>query len=297
MVAVSDARAVVRSQSATVKLLSSDPGRIVNLSVRGQLDLSGQPLITGFVIQGEGTRPILARAVGETLGAFGVSSFARDPVIQLFQGTSLLSENDDWSADAAAAEARTATGAVGAFALPEASKDAALLRRLLARNYSLQVRSRTTGGGVVLVEAYDASASAEVSSRIANVSTRAMVSPGDGVLIAGVVIKGETTCRLLARAVGPTLGGFGITNALADPVLSLYPAGSDTAVATNDDWETVRPAVEAESVFTRAGAFALPAGSKDSVILTRLVPGAYSLVVQPKGTASGQVLIEIYLLD
>jgi len=296
-VSVSDSRALVTSQPAVVKLITSDPGRIINLSVRGQLDPAGQPMITGFVISGEGTRPILVRAVGETLASFGVAAVARDPIIQLYQGSSLLAENDDWSADLSAGEARAAAAAVGAFALPEASKDAALLRRLLAKNYSLQVRSRTVGGGVVLVEAYDASSRADVSSRIANVSTRAMVSAGDGVLIIGVVISGETTCRILARAIGPTLGSFGITDALADPVLSLFPAGSSGPAASNDDWEAVRPAVEAENLFARAGAFALPVGSKDSVILARLVPGAYSLVVEAKGKLSGQVVIELYLLD
>ena len=73
------------------------------------------------------------------------------------------------------------------------------------------------------------------------------------------------------------------------------PNASPTAV--NDDWASVQNIVTGEQLFRRVGAFELPAGSKDSVIVTRLQPGAYTLVAEGKGTAQGQALIEIYLIE
>mgnify|MGYP003345191831 CR=1 FL=1 len=43
-----------------------------------------------------------------------------------------------------------------------------------------------------------------------------------------------------------------------------------------------------------AGAFALPAGSKDAVLLLTLAPGAYT--AQMSGTSGGVGMIEVYQL-
>ena len=44
------------------------------------------------------------------------------------------------------------------------------------------------------------------------------------------------------------------------------------------------------------GAFALPAGSRDAVILTSLPPGAYTVVVSGVGATSGTALVELYVV-
>ena len=149
----------------------------------------------------------------------------------------------------------------------------------------------------MLVEMYDALGAYDGGNRITNVSARARVSGGDGVLIAGLVVAGNTTCRLLARAVGPTLSSLGVTGVLADPALELYAAGASAPIASNDDWASVQSTIQGEGLFRRVGAFDLPIGSRDSVIVTRIQPGAYTLVAQGKGAAQGQALIEIYLID
>ena len=296
-VVISDGRSALQSQTASVKITSNNPGRIVNLSVRAQLEASGNPLITGFVVKGAGSRPVLVRAVGDTLASFGVQTAVRDTALKVYRGQSVFSENDDWTRDSEAAQTRSASANVGAFALAETAKDAALVRRLLAEPYTIHVLNQTAQEGVVLVEMYDALGAHDPSSRIANVSARARVSGGDGVLIAGLVVAGNTTCRLLARVVGPTLSTLGVSGTLADPTLELYAAGSSSPIATNDDWASVQSTVLGEGLFRRVGAFDLPAGSRDSVIVTRIQPGAYTLVAQGKGGAQGQALIEIYLID
>ena len=74
--------------------------------------------------------------------------------------------------------------------------------------------------GVGLVEAYDLSADA--SSILGNVSTRAFVQTGDDVMIGGFIVQGTGTKRVIIRAIGPELTQYGIPNALANPTLELH---------------------------------------------------------------------------
>jgi hypothetical protein len=297
LVTVSDGRTMVTSQTAAITLASANPGRIVNLAVRAQLEGSDKPLVAGFFITGAGSRPFLLRAVGETLQKLGVTAAVRDPSLSLFQGGNLLAENDDWASDATVALTRSATASSGAFALAEQSKDAALVRRLPSAGYTLKVGAGASGSGIALVEVYDPAEKYDGGNRIANVSARAEVTGGDGSLIAGLVIGGETTCRLLVRGIGPTLTSLGVSGALPDPVLTLYAADGAGVLATNDDWAANREIVTGESLFRRVGAFDLPAGSKDAVLVVRVKPGAYTVVLSAKNAERGTALIEAYLLN
>ena len=67
------------------------------------------------------------------------------------------------------------------------------------------------------------------TSRVIQVSTRGQVGVGNDILISGFVIDGTSPKTVLVRAVGPTLGAFGVTNALADPQVAIYGAASATA--------------------------------------------------------------------
>jgi hypothetical protein len=296
-VIISDGKTSLQSAVSSITLQSDNPGRIANLSVRAQLDAAGSPLITGLVLSGTGSKPVLMRVVGSGLTPFGVSTAAKDTLLKLYSGSTLLDQNDDWSSDAAVATTRSASALTGAFGLKEGSTDAAMVRNLMAQPYTLHAINKGSTAGIGLIEVYDAQGSYTPSSRITNLSARAPVSSGEGVLIAGVVILGETSTRVMIRAVGPTLDAYGITNPLADPVLSVYAAGSTTPLATNDDWSASQATILGEGLFAKVGAFNLPLGSKDSVIVTRLKPGAYSFMVQGKAGAQGQALIEVYLVE
>ncbi|MCX6951180.1 MAG: hypothetical protein NTV51_03210, partial [Verrucomicrobia bacterium] len=153
--------------------------------------------------------------------------------------------------------------------------------------------SATDGGsGVALVEVYDGAPSA--SPTIVNASTRAFVGTGSSVLIPAFVVGGTGSLRLLIRVVGPTLGSFGVAGPLADPTITLF-SGS-TAIATNDNWSGAANAAELLSAATAAGAFALPAGSRDAALLVALAPGSYSAVVSGVGNTTGTALVEIYVV-
>ncbi len=132
------------------------------------------------------------------------------------------------------------------------------------------------------------------NGRTVNLSTRAQVRTGDGVLIGGFVVSGPAYKRMLIRGVGPTLGGFGVGNALSDPILTIY-SGSDI-VATNDRWDagsaTATAAVTAAS--RNAGAFALASGGEDAALLITLPPGPYTVEIKGKASTEGVALLEIY---
>lgn len=131
--------------------------RLVNLSARTRVGTGGDILIAGFVIQGDAPKQLLIRAVGPTLAAFGVGDVLADPQLALFRnGTAAaLQQNDNWLAAPNAAQLGLAGAQVGAFALPPASRDAALLVTLPPGAYTAQVSGVGGGTGVALVEIYE----------------------------------------------------------------------------------------------------------------------------------------------
>lgn len=131
--------------------------------------------------------------------------------------------------------------------------------------------------------------------RLFNVSVRIVSGTGADTLFMGFVTGGAGTSggkQLLIRGIGPTLGGFGVPNVMADPVLDVIPQGSTTPLQTNDDWAGDAGVV---GVANAVGAFALPSTtSKDSALVATLNPGVYSAKVSGKNSTSGTVLAEIY---
>ena len=127
----------------------------------------------------------------------------------------------------------------------------------------------------------------ESDARLQNLATRGAVS-ADSPLIAGFVATGGGQ-RLLVRGVGPTLATFGLAGALADPQISLFPAGGATATAANNDWTDA-------AAFAAAGAFSFPVGSKDAALVfnTPVAAGGFTAVVSGVGGTSGVGLVEIY---
>jgi hypothetical protein len=122
---------------------------LINISTRVILG-AGQVLNPGFVVGGTITRRVLVRAVGPTLGtAFAVPGSMADPSLTVFRGQTQIAANNDWGGGAALS---AVFASVGAFALPVASLDAALLLTLTPGNYTAQVRG--TGAGEVIVEVY-----------------------------------------------------------------------------------------------------------------------------------------------
>lgn len=124
--------------------------RLVNVSVLKPL-AAGETLIAGFVVGGGTGKRLLVRAVGPGLTAgFGIQDALADPGLEVYRGSVVTTANDNWNAADAGIFAQ-----VGAFNLPAGSRDAAVVLDVAPDAYSVQVRNRAAGGGVVLVEVYE----------------------------------------------------------------------------------------------------------------------------------------------
>ena len=156
--------------------------------------------------------------------------------------------------------------------------------------YTLQVGTPGGRSGVGLVEVYEV----DDGGRTSNLSARARVGADERALIGGFVVAGVAAKRMLLRAVGPTLAGFGVQGVLADPVLTVF-AGAER-VADNDQWAAggAGPAVVAAS--RSVGAFALREGSEDAALILTVKPGAYTVELRGKARGEGVALLEIYEL-
>jgi hypothetical protein len=134
-------------------------GTLANLSVRGRVGSSMDPLIAGFRINDptgfDRSMKILVRVVGPTLAGFGVTTPVSNPRLTIFDAAGrALATNDDWSSATNPNETETAAAMVGAFALPSGSGDAALALDLPAGSYTVHASSVDASGGVALVEIY-----------------------------------------------------------------------------------------------------------------------------------------------
>lgn len=284
------------SRKARLLVATPEPGRIVNVSVRGVAGTGGQPLIIGFVVSG-GSKPLLIRAVGPELAhSFAVEGAVVDPRLEVHTlGATgrVVGNNDDWSVAPGDPVALAATAAaVGAFPLAPDSRDAALL--LDVQGPRTAHASGPEGSGVLLLETYDAGAGN--TGRLINVSARNHVGTSHDVLIAGFVINGNVPKRVLVRGVGPTLTAQGVAHPLADPQLEVHARerGRDQLIATNDNWGD-DDATASRQAFIATGAFDLPdTTSRDAVLRLTLPAGVYSAVVSGVGGTTGEALVEVY---
>jgi hypothetical protein len=286
------------TNTSTLTIVIGSPlfARIANFSARAVSGTGADTLIVGFVVSGNG-KNLLVRGVGPTLAAFGIASPLSDPVLTLNGPSGLIATNSGWqtsSGGQAQGPLITASDTqVGAFALASGSADSALLATVNQGVYTASVLSPNGTSGVALTEIYDADTSPNPASRLVNVSARMNVTAGQGTLIGGLVIEGNTTKTVLIRGIGPTLATFGMTGVLPDPQITVFSGGAQ--VAANTGWGTgITTAAQLTSASALVGAFPLPSGSKDSALLITLQPGAYTVEVTSVSGATGVALIEVY---
>ena len=296
-VVISNAIGSTTSSTAALEL-SNDPnfGHLVNLSIRTNITASDPFFTVGTVVGGAGTsgpKPMLVRAVGPSLAAFGIVGAIADSRVDVYAGATVVATNNDWSGDAALT---TAFGQVGAFPFASsASKDAAIYNGgFLARDYTVQVGGVGGATGDVLAELYDATPSnafTPTTPRLVNVSVRKQIDAGANLTV-GFVIGGNTGRTVLVRAIGPGLAAFGVAGTMPDPQLALFN-NAQTKIVENDNWGG-DPQITTAG--TSVGAFAIAnAAGKDAMMLTTLAPGGYTVEVSGiPNTGGGSVMVEVY---
>ncbi|HEX9782956.1 MAG TPA: MBG domain-containing protein, partial [Opitutaceae bacterium] len=210
--------------------------RIVNLSTRGYVGTGEDAMIAGFVISGTGTRPVLVRAIGPSLREI-VAGAISDPVlvVKRLDDGGEVAANDNWGTNPNLPAILDAIDHTGAFPVLQSSLDAMLLLELSVGSYTAST-SGNYATGIAIAEVYSVDESTLSTARLSNISTRAVASSGDGIMIPGFVTSGNAPRRLLIRAVGPALGQFGVAGAMTDPTLRIFTSDR-FEVASNDDWD------------------------------------------------------------
>ncbi len=136
---------------------------LVNVSNRVTLRPS-DTAISGFVIQGSGSRLVLVRTVGPTLTEFGVSPVSQNPQLNLFSGTGTteVASGGVWDSGTFGTGGYDAQAMswifsmLGAFPLQAGSKDVAYVGLLSPGVYTAQSFDSTVpaSGGSALTEVY-----------------------------------------------------------------------------------------------------------------------------------------------
>jgi type VI protein secretion system component Hcp len=267
------------SEQDTFAFVTVPAGVLGNISTRSLVGIDQNVLIAGFIVDGTGPKQLVLRALGPTLGQFGITGFLQNPTLELHDSTgSVIASNDDW---AQAANAQS----IPPNLQPPDNHEAALLLNLIPGSYTAIVRGANNTTGVALVEVYDIGTGA--TSHLSNISTRGLVQTGANVMIAGVIIQSNAE-NVLVRALGPTLSNFGVTNALADPTLELRDVNG-TLITSNDDWKSTQ-----QTEISATGK--APPNKLESAVLRALAPGNYTAIVSGISDGTGVALVEVYEL-
>jgi hypothetical protein len=126
------------------------------------------------------------------------------------------------------------------------------------------------------------------TGQLLNISTRMEVLTGDRVLIAGFIVTGTQSKKIMVRGIGPSLP---VPGPLVDPTLELHQ-GSAT-IASNDNWkinDATGQSQQAEIVATGLP----PNDDLESAILVTVNPGSYTAILAGKNGGTGIGLVEVY---
>ena len=254
--------------------------KATNISTRGMVGTGEDVLIAGFIISGSQPKKVIVRALGPTLGTLGVNGALADPTVTVINSSNIVvASNDDWR------NTQAAQIAASGFAPPN-DLESAIIATLPPGSYSAVVSGKNGGTGIGLVDVYELDATTSI---FRDLSTRGFVGTGDNALIGGLIIGNGEQPVIVVRAIGPTLGSFGITQPLQDPTLEVRDSNGGL-ISFDNDWQDNTPtAVKA--------ALLQPQDSRESAVVLSLPAGNYTAIVRGKNGTTGVALVEAYRLQ
>jgi hypothetical protein len=220
---------------------------------------------------------VIIRAIGPSIGLPGQLA---NPTLELRSSAgSLLDQNDDWQVSNSNKQA-----IIDAGLAPSNDLESALMATLPANGaaYTAIVRGANNTTGIAVVQIYDVDPFG--NAKLANISSRGSVQTGDNVLIAGMIVVGQTTQTVVIRAIGPSLP---LAGKLSDPSLELRD-GNGNMVEANDDWDLSN---NKQAIINSGLA---PSSPVESAILRALAPGNYTAIVKGSGGTTGIAVVEAY---
>jgi plastocyanin len=260
---------------------TAPPTTLGNISTRLPVQTGDNVLIGGFIVTGTQPKKVIVRGIGPSLPLSGALA---DPFLELHDGSGqLLESNDNWN------DSPNKQAIIDSTIPPGNNLESAIVRTLPANGagYTAVLRGANNGTGIGVVEAYDLDSAAD--SKLANISTRGLVQTGDDVLIAGIIVVGQTSQKVIVRAIGPSLS---VPGKMADPTLELRDRNGGLLEA-NDNWgdspnkqaiidSTIPPSNSLESAVVQS----LPANN-----------AAYTAIVRGVNNTTGIAVVEVYQLQ
>ena len=252
----------------------------VNLSTRMRVLTDDNAGIGGFIITGNAPKHVIVRAIGPSLTRFSIPNPLADPVLELHSPSFPTITNNNWR--------DTQEAAIQATGLaPTDDRESAIDATLAPGSYTAVVRGQGNTSGVGLIELYDLNQAA--SSKLGNISTRAFVSTGGDIVIAGFTLGNHgADDRIVVRGLGPSLSAFGLSPVLADPVLELRDSNG-ALLFSNDNWMD-----DLANLLELISSGFAPPDLKEAAIAITLPPGAYTALLAGVNNGTGIGLVEVY---
>ena len=275
-------------QLSAIPVAVIPPSEPQNISTRANVGTGDNALIGGFIITGTDPIQVVLRAIGPSLSLVGVAGVLADPTLELHDSAgALITSNDNWMDNSAEDQMVLTDNNLA----PTDDLESALVMTLDPGAYTVIVRGVADTTGVGLVEAYDIDTSA-TDSKLANISTRGFVETGENVMIGGFILGGGGggLSEVIVRGIGPSLADFGVTDALADPLLELHNSDGDL-IDSNDNW------MDNPNMQTISDKGLAPSDPNEAALYEILPAGLYTAILSGVGETTGTGLVETYDVD
>ena len=266
----------------------------VGLSSRGFCgSLATDPLIVGFIIEGNDSKSVIVTAKGPSLPTNEVANPLADPqlyVVDMSTGGVVGGPIDNWQ-DSSESAAITSSGRA-----PSSNLDSAVILRDLSPGAYSAICYGENITGTALVEVYEFEDNVSVESKFLGLSTRGFCgSLSSDPRIVGFIVDGDqnTTVNLYIGAKGPSLPSSEVANPLSDPSLYIVDMSTGGVIAGPiDNWQ------DGADASTLIDVGRAPSDPKDAALILRdLPPGAYTAIAYGTGDVTGTVLVEAYEID
>jgi hypothetical protein len=253
------------------------PGSLGNISTRLRVETGDNVLIGGFIVTGTQPKKIIVRAIGPSLP---FADKLADPILELRDSSgALLEGNDNWI------DSPNKQAIIDSTIPPTNDLESAIVRSVPPAAYTAIVRGVNDGTGIGVIQAYDLDTS--VDSKLANIATRGLVQTGDNVLIAGTIVVGQSTQKVIIRAIGPSLS---IAGKLENPTLELHD-GNGALLEANDNW------VDSPNKQAIIDSTIPPTNDLESAIVRTLSPANYTAIVRGVNDTTGIGVVQVYALQ
>ncbi len=146
---------------ALVEVYDLTPGAsssLGNVSTRSFVQTGSNVMIGGFIVQGNGPKRVIIRALGPELTQFGVLNALANPRLELHNGSgALIGSNDNWQTTIVGGiiTGSQVTDIQNSGHAPTDASESAIIANLQPGNYTAIVNGVSNTTGVALVEVYD----------------------------------------------------------------------------------------------------------------------------------------------